>query len=113
MQKLFNEKNIEAKSVSLHPGVVNTEIWSKSVSNKFFKFILFPFNLIFQSFTINEAEGAWTSIYAALQPYEELKPNGYYKNNGLSRHSGYIIKFDQAQELWDYSVDQLKIKPII
>ena len=27
---------------------------------------------------ITEPEGAWTTLYTALQPFEELTPAGYY-----------------------------------
>lgn len=42
LQRKFDDKNIDAKAVSLHPGVVYTEIWSKSIVNKYLALLILP-----------------------------------------------------------------------
>jgi hypothetical protein len=37
--------------------------------------------VVFGKGFLNESEGAWTTIYTALQPYSELVGAGYYERN--------------------------------
>ena len=49
-----------------------------------FKVLLHTFGYMF---TLSEEEGSWTTVYTALQPYEELVRGGYYEKNRLSKAS--------------------------
>ena len=75
--------------------------------------MLYPFAKLVSFYFLNEADGAWTTNYTALQPYEELKPAGYYQKNSLSSYSPLVTKFDQGKELWNFSEDKLKLKSLI
>lgn len=43
---------------------------------------------------ITEAEGAWTTLYTALQPFESLTPAGYYQFNDIAQTSKEVRLFD-------------------
>lgn len=43
---------------------------------------------------LNEKEGAWTTLYTALQPFEQLSPAGYYLKNSLGSVSKQVQQFD-------------------
>lgn len=108
LARKLSEKNVECKAVCLHPGYVRTEIFNKT-DYSFLLRKLIPLAVALTSaFTINEVEGARTTVYCALQDYSELVSGGYYSLNVLARASELCRKDNQEDELWEESVKAVK-----
>lgn len=58
---------------SLHPGVVQTELWRHLSSPEQF------FITIAKPFTKTSVQGAQTTIYCAVEPSLEKESGGYYR----------------------------------
>ena len=64
--------------VSLHPGVVNSDIWDKTEG--VFNFIVNCLKPFAYFFIKNEKMGAQTTVYLAYEDNERLTNGGYYKD---------------------------------
>ncbi len=69
--------------MSLHPGVVRTELLRHYTSDiNFFQKIVF--NIIFYTFCMlvlkSPKKGAQTTLYCALEDFDTLVPGGYYSD---------------------------------
>jgi retinol dehydrogenase-12 len=79
-------------SVSLHPGVVISEIWDKTEG--IFNFLLKCIKPIAFIFMKNEKMGAQTTLYLAYEENEKINNGGYYKDcreeatGGLTHRAG-------------------------
>jgi hypothetical protein len=98
-------------TVSLHPGVVNTEIILK-IANKFILlklliYLLYPF-LWFMMKT--PKMGAQTSLYCCLEDNLKLVGGGYYVDCKIGQVSEIGGILNEAQKVWDYSEEQIKKK---
>jgi retinol dehydrogenase-12/retinol dehydrogenase-13 len=66
--------------MSLHPGVIMTEIargmWSEK-KIRAFKILMFPFYTIFLK---TPQEGAQTTLHLAIEHHEKLKGGAYYSD---------------------------------
>lgn len=76
-QKL-EETDPTIKTVSVHPGIVKTELFSRLQPRhqKFFGFIIPILGYFFKT----EDEGAQTTLAAAMMPFSELKNGAYYSD---------------------------------
>lgn len=63
---------------SLHPGVVQTELWRHLGGPEQF------FLTIAKPFTKNSVQGAQTTIYCAVEPSLEQESGGYYRSTSRS-----------------------------
>ena len=63
--------------MSLHPGFIATGLAIKSDPDIFMRLSYY----LIREFALNEREGAWTTIYTALELFEDLVPAGYYERN--------------------------------
>ncbi|KAM3134622.1 hypothetical protein pb186bvf_013264 [Paramecium bursaria] len=107
LQKRFEEQNRNIKVVSLNPGMVRTEIITSKNTGRLGVIANFLIHTIGYIYTLSEEQGAWTTIYTAFQPYDELVPGGYYNNNKLSKASKYARSGAQEEELWLLSIKEL------
>lgn len=103
LQKRIEQVGMECKAVSLCPGAVRTEINDKSFKqHPIMRFLVKSSFYILFPISQNEAEGASTTLYAALQPYEQLSGGGFYHRGMLSSYSRHIDRLNQGEEIWDY-----------
>lgn len=99
-------KRLEGTGVtvySLHPGVVQTELWRHV--NGFQQFVM---NMI-SPFTKNSVQGAQTTIYCAVEPTLETESGGYYSDCAPASCSAAATDDDMAQKLWELSCQMLSI----
>jgi protochlorophyllide reductase len=89
------------KSVSLHPGIINTAIWKhvrERPCGRFFTWLLHRFVL-----DKDVEQGAATSMYAALAPLHALKNGAYLDDCAEAQPTPLCIDEDNAlrRQLWD------------
>ncbi|KAM9337379.1 retinol dehydrogenase 12, like isoform 1-T1 [Symphorus nematophorus] len=99
-------KRLEGTGVttySLHPGVVQTELWRHlNGPQQFFMKMVSPF-------TKNSVQGAQTSIYCAVEPSLEKETGGYYSDCAPANCSANGKNDELAQKLWELSCQLLSI----
>lgn len=85
LNQLFQSKGKNAKSASLHPGVVRTNIFLRpGCSAKTLYTVFFP--IIWATFMEVE-QGAQTTLHCANVPFGELESGGYYTNCSIKTPS--------------------------
>lgn len=73
----FLAKNFpQITCASLHPGVVDTDIWSHYTG--IVKCIVYSLKFLFWIFIKSEKMGAQTTLYLAFEKNEKIKSGGYY-----------------------------------
>ncbi|XP_037550000.1 retinol dehydrogenase 12, like [Nematolebias whitei] len=99
-------KRLEGTGVttySLHPGVVQTDLWRHLSSPERF------FIKIAKPFTKNSVQGAQTTIYCAVEPSLEKESGGYYSDCAPANCSAAGKNDELAQKLWELSCRLLSI----
>lgn len=99
-------KRLEGTGVttySLHPGVVQTELWRhlNGVQQFFMKMI--------SPFTKNSVQGAQTTIYCAVDPSLEKESGGYYSDCAPANCSAAAKDDNVAEKLWELSCSLLSL----
>ncbi|XP_028289197.1 retinol dehydrogenase 12, like [Parambassis ranga] len=99
-------KRLEGTGVttySLHPGVVQTDLWRHlNGPQQFVMKLVSPF-------TKNSVQGAQTTIYCAVEPSLEKESGGYYSDCAPANCSAAGKDDDLAQKLWELSCRLLSI----
>ncbi|KAM9332092.1 retinol dehydrogenase 12-like [Pholidichthys leucotaenia] len=99
-------KRLEGTGVttySLHPGVVQTELWRHlSGPQQFFLKIAKPF-------TKTSVDGAQTTIYCAVEPSLEKESGGYYSDCAPATPSSAGRNDQMAEKLWELSCRMLSV----
>ena len=78
LSNYLSKNNLSIKTVSLHPGVVNTEFFIFYESNFITKIL---YNLLYPIFILcfkNVEEGSQTQLYLSYLDYAELTSGRYY-----------------------------------
>jgi len=89
------------KVVSLHPGVVRTELTRNlSTAQKIFIYAIYPFWWFLSK---DAKSGAQTSIYCALADHEELQGGQYYSDCKVSKVNPRAEDAENWTKLWDIS----------
>lgn len=99
-------KRIEGTGVttySLHPGVVQTELWRHL--NGFQQFVM----KVISPFTKNSVQGAQTTIYCAVEPSLEKENGRYYSDCAAANCSAAAKDDNVAEQLWELSCRLLSI----
>ena len=90
--------------MSLHPGVVTTEIWRNLEKMPFLSILIVLFKpLIWFTFK-NCKEGAQTTLHCALDDDEVLKNNGKYFTDCHVSKISTEAKNENAEKLWNVSL---------
>ncbi len=91
-KRYHNEKHGNIVAVSLHPGVIETELWRHATT---------------AAFTMNKTipQGAATSMYCALCP--SITSGAYYNDCAEAPTAPYAIDSGNAERLWEVSVATL------
>jgi len=96
LQKRVDEKEI--KVVSLHPGVIKTEMGREF--NKWYYKAAMKMLSVFQKSAL---EGAQTSLYCVLEDFDKLKAGRYYVNCKVAEEAPQAKKEEDMKRLWDVS----------
>lgn len=96
------------KSVSLHPGVVNTPFFRYADSNKILSTIFYLITPIFTFFTKTPIEGSQTHMHVCYSSYEELISGGYYSDCEVTPISATARNTDIRKAVIDWSLAELK-----
>lgn len=99
----------EARVVSLHPGVVRTEV-VRNLRGKLFDTIMRLIEPIFWLLTKSPKEGAQTSLYTIYESSDQLKNGGYYSDCKLKASSQESEKMESQKKLWNVSETLLNYK---
>jgi NAD(P)-dependent dehydrogenase (short-subunit alcohol dehydrogenase family) len=98
----------EIISVSLHPGVIASNLWATTRSNAIVRYGMAITQPILFS---TVAQGTRNQLWCATTPKENLTNGGYYKPVGsLSRFSGYFRTEKMAETLWEYTQKEIAAK---
>lgn len=93
--RLTNHKNI--KTVSLHPGIVNSEFGREVGAIKFFRCLCC-------CLYVSNENGARTSLFVSRMKFQELQNGLYYHSDtNLKEASELGRNRNEAKRLWEYS----------
>ena len=95
LQKILDKKKINAKSVSLHPGVIMSGFictMHPIIYYSYLAFLPIPW-----SFMKTCEEGAQTSLHCALMPFAELEGGAYYSDCSKASHNKSITDENIAE----------------
>ncbi|KAL4461058.1 hypothetical protein ABPG74_016530 [Tetrahymena malaccensis] len=102
LQKNLDDQNLNGLSVSLHPGIVQTNLFRNLKGlTKFLFWLISPlFNLIYN----NSFEGAQTTLYCIHQNYKKLQKGSYYSDCQNQKRLNHCITPENADILWKLSM---------
>lgn len=84
--------------MSLHPGVVRTElIREMSLGIRIVNALLWPLRMIIMK---SAKEGAQTTLYLAMERSDKLVKGGYYSDCALAHSSDFTNSAENARILW-------------
>ncbi|KAL6831129.1 hypothetical protein J3E69DRAFT_379074 [Trichoderma sp. SZMC 28015] len=101
------KRHPELTSVSLHPGMIQTDLYVTTTSNSFFLRNLLRF---FGPILYHDvAYGALTQLWAATVDKSKLQQGGFYVPVGqLESKNKYAVDADMQKRLWDWTEAELK-----
>lgn len=102
LQQWLEAQQVPVQTNSVHPGVVDTELFEHTASTSigWFKKIFFK----------NAEEGSRTITYAAISPRIENKGGAYLSNCRMMRSHALAKDKSMCKKLFEYSCEILKIK---
>ena len=103
----FSKNNISIKTVSLHPGVVNTEFMIFYDSSLFTKILFRLFYPIFALCTKNTEEGSQTQLYLSYLDYAELASGKYYADCKFEKISKTAQDFNLGKIFMNYTIEKI------
>ena len=107
LNEYFNKNNISIKTVSLHPGVVNTE-FMRFYKNIWWSKILFTiFYPIFVLCTKTTKEGSQTQLYLSYLDYSELASGRYYADCKFEKLSKTAQDQLLGRQFMNYTIDKI------
>ncbi|XP_049291009.1 dehydrogenase/reductase SDR family member on chromosome X [Anopheles funestus] len=99
---IFEEEGMPILSNSLHPGVVNTDLFEHSSTN----YIPWVRALLFK----NPEEGSRTVVHAAISPKLETRGGCYLSNCREASSHRYWNNSVQCEKLFNFTCDTLRIE---
>jgi NAD(P)-dependent dehydrogenase (short-subunit alcohol dehydrogenase family) len=107
LNEYLNKINISIKTVSLHPGVVNTE-FMRFYKNNFWTNIIFTlFYPLFVLCTKTTKEGAQTQLYLSYIDYAELASGRYYADCKFEKISKTAQDNYLGREFMNYTINKI------
>ena len=108
LAKKLEEKGIDnVKVVSLHPGVVRTEL-GRYMMTGWKWFMMSPIIPLFFLCSKPVWYGAQTQLHCALCPFAELENGKYYSDCAVKAETLNDDWEEEAKKLWDYSENAVK-----
>ena len=112
LNEYLNQRNISIKTVSLHPGVVNTEFMRFYKNIWWSKIIFYIFYPIFALCTKTTKEGSQTQLYLSYLDYSELASGRYYADCKFEKLSKTAQDQILSKEFMNYTIKQIcKVLP--
>ena len=108
LKNIFEEKNLNLKIVSLHPGVVNTNFMRFLEDYPFFHLCFKIFYPFFVFFTKNSIQGSQTQLFLSYVDYNELINVGYYSDCKLKNVSNNAKNKELNKVIIDWVMKGLK-----
>merc|ERR1712150_177080 len=109
LSQLYEKDQI--KGVSLHPGVIRTELARYYISGPVKKALMAISTPVYWYFTKNISQGAQTTLQCALEDYDKLVAGGYYSDCVLAQPSIAARNAQDADKLWIESLRMLNLTP--
>ena len=106
----FESKGV--KSVSLHPGVVRTEIWRSALKRTIPAILATIFYPLILLFTKSSEQGAQTALQCALMDHDKLEGGAYYSDCVPVKMNPDGKNEEYGKSLWDKSLELLEMKGI-
>ena len=107
LSEYLSKNNISIKTVSLHPGVVNTEFMNFYDSSFLIGLIFKIFYPIFVLCTKNTEEGSQTQLYLSYLDYAELASGRYYADCKFEKISKTAQDIDLGKIFMDYTIEKI------
>ncbi len=106
----FDKLKLNIKTVSVHPGRVNTDFIEKLKHN--FKFIYFLIKFVFLPvrlyFLKNVKQGSQTQLYLSYIDYNEIVNGGYYSDCKLAKVSDKVKDNELKKEYINWTIENLQ-----
>lgn len=104
----FNKNNIPIKTVSIHPGVVMTDIFQPYRLETFLKKLLFcsiaPFIWLFGK---DVYMGSQTTLHVAYLDYDQLNSGDYFSNCSVEKLKELAKNQDRIDEMMNFTKKQI------
>ena len=97
LQKRYGGFNV--KSVSLHPGVIKTELNREFNSKCFYRAMI----KVLGMFQKTPLEGAQTSLFCTLEDHEKLQGGAFYTDSKVHKENKIAMQEENWKRLWDLS----------
>ena len=107
LNEFLNQRNISIKTVSLHPGVVNTEFMRFYKNIWWSKIIFTIFYPIFAFCTKTTKEGSQTQLYLSYLDYSELASGRYYADCKFEKLSKTAQDQILGKEFMNYTIKKI------
>ena len=108
LKNVFEEKNLNLKIASVHPGVVNTNFMRFLEDYPFFNLCFKIFYPFFVFFTKNSIQGSQTQLFLSYVDYNELINGGYYSDCKLKNVSNNAKNKELNKVIIDWVMKGLK-----
>jgi len=106
-RRLIKEGNDAIKVVSLHPGIIKTELTRHLIDSVLFK--AFSWTTSFFMLHKTMGQGAATQVFAAVAPEIDQLPGAYLDDCKPARLADYAKSEENAKKLWELSEQQVKL----
>lgn len=104
LTQIFKRNKMEMKAVSLHPGLVNTDIFNLNRFTKFWvKFGMVIINLLLYLVAKDVNMGAQTTLHIAYMDYEDLNSGAYYSNCSEEKIKEIACNEDKIREFKEFT----------
>lgn len=103
----LQRRNPSITAVSLHPGVIATDLYASQLETNILARVFLPF---IKLFFMDVPNGAKNQLWAATASKEEVEKSYYWKPVGVASKGNpfYARKADLAKELWEWTEEQFK-----
>lgn len=110
LQRRLDEEGADVKVVSVHPGLVRTEVSryvEEALTMKLFMIVSAP---VYYFFSKSPLQGAQTTLYCALEDQKKLIGGGYYGDCKISSVNPLALGEENSKKLWKVSEELIGSK---
>jgi len=115
LQRRFEEKEVDSKSIAVHPGYVDTQLHSKAAKHRDGTAKSLAYKSMTKALAQSPKKGALPSLYAACSEKvvggDFIGPRGFKKIRGLPEKAKPVEKaYDEelADQLWNFSEETME-----
>ena len=107
LSEYFLKNNKDIKTVSLHPGVVNTEFMIVYQIDFCYRIIFNLFYPLFKLCTKNVEEGSQTQLFLSYLDYSELASGRYYADCKFEKISKTAQNVNLGKKFMNYTIQKI------